>query len=278
MEITWDLRGRLVHWKTPVVMGILNATPDSFHAESRVALSAVVDKAGRMLEEGAAVLDVGGMSTRPGAVEVPQQEELDRLLPVVETLHAAFPQTVLSVDSYRARVAHAAVQAGASVVNDVSAGMLDPDMLATVAALRVPYIAMHMQGTPATMQLAPHYSDVRKEVLHFLSERILAARAAGIADVAIDPGFGFGKSLEHNYALLAGLGALTRLEVPVLIGVSRKRMVSGPLGITAAEALNGSTVLHTIALLNGASILRVHDVRPAVEAVTLVRELQAQGR
>jgi dihydropteroate synthase len=275
MAITWNLRGRLMHWETPVVMGILNATPDSFHAASRVSLTEVVDRAGRMLDEGAALLDIGGMSTRPGAVGISLDAELDRLLPVVEALHAAYPDAVLSVDSYRAQVAKAAVQAGASLVNDVSAGLLDPDMLATVASLHVPYIAMHMQGTPATMQEAPHYADVRGEVLRFLSERISAARAAGIADVAIDPGFGFGKTQTHNYTLLGGLGSFTRFDVPVLIGVSRKRMVSGPLGTTAAEALNGSTVLHTIALMNGASILRVHDVRPAVEAVLLVQELRS---
>jgi dihydropteroate synthase len=278
VAITWNLRGRLMHWEAPVVMGILNATPDSFHAASRVSLTEVVDRAGRMLEEGAALLDVGGMSTRPGAAEISVQAELDRLLPVVEALHAAYPEAVLSVDSYRALVAKAAVQVGASVVNDVSAGMLDPAMLSTVASLSVPYIAMHMQGTPATMQLAPHYGDVRREVLHFLSERVVAARGAGIVDVVIDPGFGFGKTQAHNYALLQGLGALTRLGVPVLIGVSRKRMVSGPLGVSAAGALNGTTVLHTIALLKDAAILRVHDVRPAMEAVTLVQELKAHDR
>ncbi len=273
MRITWNLRGTLRHWDGPVVMGILNATPDSFHADSRVGVEAAVDRAGRMREEGAALIDVGGMSSRPGSKEVSVTEEVDRLLPVLEAIHKAFPDATLSVDSHRSEVVRQAVRAGASVVNDITAGTFDPDMLATVAALKVPYILMHMQGTPATMQQAPHYVDVRGEVLGYLSARMQAAHAAGIADVAIDPGFGFGKDMHHNYALLAGLTSLTLLEVPVLVGLSRKRMVCAPLGITAADALNGSTVLHTAALLKGAAFLRVHDVRPAVEAVTLVREL-----
>lgn len=273
MRITWNLRGTLRHWDGPVVMGILNATPDSFHADSRVGVEAAVDRAGRMREEGAALIDVGGMSSRPGSKEVSVTEEVDRLLPVLEAIHKAFPDATLSVDSHRSEVVRQAVRAGASVVNDITAGTFDPDMLATVAALKVPYILMHMQGTPASMQQAPHYVDVRGEVLGYLSARMQAAHSAGIADVAIDPGFGFGKDLHHNYALLAGLTSLTLLEVPVLVGLSRKRMVCAPLGITAADALNGSTVLHTAALLKGAAFLRVHDVRPAVEAVTLVREL-----
>jgi dihydropteroate synthase len=277
MKITWNLRGRSTRWDGPVVMGILNATPDSFHAGSRVDAQAAVDRAGRMLEDGAAMIDVGGMSSRPGAEAVSEQAELDRLLPVVTAIRKAFPEAVLSVDSYRSRVAREAVHAGALVVNDISAGLLDADMLSTVAGLKVPYILMHMQGMPATMQDAPTYIDVRGEVLHHLSLRMQAAYAAGIADVIIDPGFGFGKEVQHNYALLAGLASFTVLEVPLLVGLSRKRMICAPLGITANEALNGSTVLHTIALLKGASILRVHDVRPAVETIALVRELERWG-
>jgi len=277
MKITWNLRGRSTRWDGPVVMGILNATPDSFHAGSRVDAQAAVDRAGRMLEDGAAMIDVGGMSSRPGAEAVSEQAELDRLLPVVTAIRKAFPEAVLSVDSYRSRVAREAVHAGALVVNDISAGLLDADMLSTVAGLKVPYILMHMQGMPATMQDAPTYTDVRGEVLYHLSLRMQAANAAGIADVIIDPGFGFGKEVQHNYALLVGLASFTVLEVPLLVGLSRKRMICAPLGITANEALNGSTVLHTIALLKGASILRVHDVRPAVETIALVRELERWG-
>jgi len=277
MKITWNLQGRSAQWDGPVVMGILNATPDSFHAGSRVDAQAAVDRAGRMLEEGAAMIDVGGMSTRPGSEAVSEQAELDRILPVLSAIRKAFPEAVLSVDSYRSGVAREAVHAGALVVNDISAGLLDEEMLSTVAGLKVPYILMHMQGMPATMQDAPTYTDVRGEVLYHLSLRMQAAHAAGIADVIIDPGFGFGKEVRHNYALLAGLASFTVLEVPLLVGLSRKRMICAPLGITANEALNGSTVLQTIALLKGASILRVHDVRPAVETITLVRELDQWG-
>ena len=194
-------------------------------------------------------------------------------MPVVTAIRKAFPEAVLSVDSYRSRVAREAVHAGALVVNDISAGLLDADMLSTVAGLKVPYILMHMQGMPATMQDAPTYTDVRGEVLYHLSLRMQAANAAGIADVIIDPGFGFGKEVQHNYALLAGLASFTVLEVPLLVGLSRKRMICAPLGITANEALNGSTVLHTIALLKGASILRVHDVKEAVEAAKIYKFL-----
>jgi dihydropteroate synthase len=208
---------------------------------------------------------------------VSEQAELDRILPVLSAIRKAFPEAVLSVDSYRSGVAREAVHAGALVVNDISAGLLDEEMLSTVAGLKVPYILMHMQGMPATMQDAPTYTDVRGEVLYHLSLRMQAAHAAGIADVIIDPGFGFGKEVRHNYALLAGLASFTVLEVPLLVGLSRKRMICAPLGITANEALNGSTVLQTIALLKGASILRVHDVRPAVETITLVRELDQWG-
>jgi dihydropteroate synthase len=277
MKINWNLRGRLMQWDGSVVMGILNATPDSFHSGSRVDAQAAVDRAGRMLEEGAALIDVGGMSTRPGAEDVSEQAELDRILPVVAAITKAFPDVILSVDSYRSGVAREAVQAGALVVNDISAGLLDAEMLATVSALKVPYILMHMQGMPATMQDAPFYTDVRGEVVHHLSARMRAAREAGIADIVIDPGFGFGKEVRHNYELLAGLASFTVLEAPVLVGLSRKRMICTPLGIGADEALNGSTVLHTIALLKGASILRVHDVRPAMEAIALTREMNRWG-
>lgn len=252
------------------VMGILNATPDSFHADSRVNVDEAVRQAERMLNEGAAILDIGGMSTRPGSQEVEQGEEIRRVIPVIEALHRRFPEAWLSIDTYRASVAREAVQAGAGMVNDIGAGLLDEAMLATVATLHVPYIAMHMQGTPATMQTAPHYSDVAAEVTLFLSQRLNACRAAGIADVILDPGFGFGKTTDHNYRLLNGLGRITALGAPVLVGVSRKRMINEVLGTIAEDALNGTTVVNTIALLNGASILRVHDTKEAAQAVRLV--------
>ncbi len=267
---SWRIGDRLFHPRFPMVMGILNATPDSFHAGSRVDVGAAVERAAEMLQAGAGVLDIGGMSTRPGAAEVPEEEELRRCIPVLEAIHRQFPHALLSIDTYRSAVARRAVEAGAGLVNDIGAGLLDEDMLATVAALGVPYVLMHMQGTPATMQQAPNYSDVVAEVTHFLSERMAATHAAGIADVLIDPGFGFGKTTAHNHALLHGLGRITALEAPVVVGFSRKRMINEVLGITAAEALNGTTVLNTMALMQGAAILRVHDVREAVQAVKLV--------
>lgn len=255
------------------VMGILNTTPDSFHPASRVDVDEALRVAEQMLNEGAALLDIGGASSRPGAAEVPEAEELKRVLPVIEVLQRRFPEAWLSIDTYRSNVAREAVAAGVSMVNDIGAGLLDVNMLTTVAGLNVPYVLMHMQGTPSTMQQAPHYSDVAAEVTHFLSERLNACRAAGIADVIVDPGFGFGKTTEHNYTLLRELPRIIALGVPVLVGLSRKRMINDVLGIKADQALNGTTVLNTIALMNGASILRVHDVKEAVEAMKLVQAL-----
>lgn len=275
MGVVWRRKDRLVPVAFPAVMGILNATPDSFHAASRVGgagstLDDALRRAEAMLEDGASFIDVGGMSTRPGAEELPLAEELQRVVPLVEALHRRFPEAWLSIDTYRARVAHDAVQAGAGMVNDIGAGLLDDTMLEVVAALGVPYVAMHMQGMPRTMQHAPAYGDVLAEVTHFLSARLAAAHAAGIADVVLDPGFGFGKTTAHNHALLHGLERLRMLGAPLLVGLSRKRMINDVLGTTAEQALNGTTVLNTVALMKGAAILRVHDVREAVEAVKLL--------
>lgn len=271
-DIVWGLHGRLVKLRSPSVMGILNLTPDSFHHESRQAtVEDALRTAERMLSEGAAILDVGGASSRPGSREVPLEVERERVIPLITELHARFPEALISIDTWRAAIAEEAVHAGASMVNDISAGLMDPDMFATVARLQVPYVLLHMQGTPRTMQHAPTYSDVLAEVVKFLSERLLAARQAGIADVVIDPGFGFGKDKDHNFALLKRLPAIKQLGVPVLVGLSRKRMINEVLGTRPADALNGTTVLNTLALLNGADILRVHDVRPAVESIKLVQ-------
>lgn len=274
-SLTVRVKDHLKEVRFPLVMGILNATPDSFHAASRVDVDGALHQAEAMLREGAAILDIGGMSTRPGSVEVEADEELRRVVPVVEAIHRRFPEAWISVDTYRAAVARAAVEAGAGLVNDVGAGLLDPAMLSTVAALHVPYIAMHMQGTPRTMQQAPQYTDVAAEVTRFLAERLAACHAAGIPDVWLDPGFGFGKTTAHNYTLLQELARITALGVPVLVGVSRKRMINEVLGITAAEALNGTTVLNTLALERGAGILRVHDVKEAVEVVRLWEVLRS---
>ncbi|HEY0978343.1 MAG TPA: dihydropteroate synthase [Flavobacteriales bacterium] len=274
MNISWNIKG-VLHLPTfPAVMGILNTTPDSFHSDSRTAsVDDALRTAERMLAEGALFLDIGGASTRPGAHEVPIPEELRRVLPTIEAVHRRFPQVLISVDTYRAAVAEAAVQAGACLVNDIGAGLLDPAMLDTVARLRVPYITMHMQGTPPTMQHDPRYTDVAAEVTCSLSERVQAAHAAGIADVIVDPGLGFGKTTAHNLTLLRELGRMKALGYPMLIGLSRKRMINEVLGTTPDQALNGTSVLNTIALLNGADILRVHDVKEAMQAVALVKAL-----
>ncbi len=268
-------RGRLLDLSRPVVMGILNATPDSFYAASRVTLmDGVMAKAAQMLEEGAAILDIGGASTRPGAAEVPVEEETRRVLPAIDAILARFPGAIISIDTYQSRVARAAVDAGAAIVNDVSGGAWDADMIPTVAALGVPYIAMHAREKPATMQQAPHYTDVVTEVFDHLRAVLQRCNAAGIHDVILDPGFGFAKSPAHNFSLLSSLESLRALGRPLLVGVSRKGMVHRTLGVAAADALNGSTVLHTIALMKGATILRTHDVKEAVEAVKLMEAME----
>ena len=269
--LTWRLKDRLMEPRFPMVMGVLNATPDSFHDASRVPdIDAALRTADRMLAQGAAILDIGGASSRPGSGEVPESEELGRVVPIVEAIARRFPDALLSIDTWRARVAHDAVRAGAGMVNDIGAGLLDEAMLSTVARLGVPYIAMHMQGTPATMQAAPNYTDVAAEVTLFLSQRLNAAHNAGVADVILDPGFGFGKTTAHNFTLLKELLRIKNLGTPVLVGLSRKRVINEVLGTKPDEALNGTTSLNTIALLSGADILRVHDVKEAVQCVRLV--------
>ncbi len=269
-SVTWRIGDRLVTVPLPAVMGVLNATPDSFHAASRRTGDEAVRLAEHMLEEGAAILDIGGASSRPGAAPVDPEEERRRVIPQIEAVHRRFPEALISVDTTWASVAREAVAAGAGLVNDISAGLTDPDMLAAVAALKVPYVAMHMQGAPPDMQSAPNYADVVREVTYFLSERLRAAHEAGIADVVLDPGFGFGKTTAHNFVLLRELERITLLGAPVLVGLSRKRMINETLGTTAAEALNGTTVLNTLALRHGAALLRAHDVREAVQAVRLI--------
>lgn len=265
-----NCKGKLLSLCEPVVMGIINATPDSFY-EGHLKLNAeeILSLAGKMITEGAAILDIGGHSTRPGSEPVSTQEETDRVLPVIENIHSAYPEIILSIDTFNSVVAKAAIAAGASLVNDISGGNMDADMLTTAAALRVPYICMHMQGKPATMQKNPVYTDVVKEVLDFFIHKLTECRQAGIIDVIIDPGFGFGKTIEHNFQLLKGLAAFSISDTPILVGLSRKGTIYKTLGITATEALNGTTVLNTMALLNGASILRVHDVKEAKEAISL---------
>lgn len=269
---TFNCRGRLLAAEHPLVMGIINSTPDSFYAGSRfTGTDAVLAHCEHMLQEGADIIDIGGQSTRPGSVPVNAEEELQRVLPGIEAIHRQFPGAFISIDTYYAVVAREAVAAGASIVNDISAGSLDSDLLPAVASLGVPYVLMHMQGKPATMHTQPHYENVTREVLDFFIERTAALRNAGIKDLIIDPGFGFGKSIAHNFELLRNLSVLQMTGCPVMAGLSRKSTIYKTLQVSPEETLNGTTVLNTIALMNGASILRVHDVKQAREAIRLTQ-------
>lgn len=271
---TLNCKSKLLSLEPPIAMGIINITPDSFYAGSRhQALDDILKQAEKMLAEGAAIIDIGGQSTRPGAEQVGAEVEMQRVIPAIEVIMQQFPQAILSVDTYHAAVAKAAVAAGCSMVNDISGGLLDAAMLSTVASLKVPYICMHMKGTPANMQQHAAYEDVTKEVLDFFIERIDACRRAGINDVIIDPGFGFAKTIVHNFTLLKNLSVFKILDRPILLGLSRKSTIYKTLGVTAVDALNGTTVLNTIGLINGANILRVHDVKEAMEVVKLVGEI-----
>ena len=271
-----NCKGKLLPIEPAVVMGILNLTPDSFYAGSRYQdTDQLLIQAEKMLNEGAAILDIGGQSTRPGSARISEEEELQRVIAPVEACHQKFPEAILSIDTYYAKVAKEAVQAGASIVNDISGGNMDANMLDTVAGVKVPYICTHMQGRPDSMQEAPDYRDVVLEVLDFFILKIKSCREKGITDIVVDPGFGFGKTIRHNFQLLRGLKAFNMLQVPLMVGLSRKSTVYKTLGVSAEDALNGSTVLHTMALLNGAQILRVHDVKAAVEAVKLFTAYRA---
>ncbi len=275
---TLNCKGRLVVIDTPVVMGIINTTPDSFYSGSRKqTIKAIVQEAGRMLSEGAVMLDIGGQSTRPGSERIPAQEEIQRVVPAIRAILDQHPEAILSIDTYSSPVAAAAMAAGASVINDISSGDMDPEILSVAADNQAPYVCMHMRGKPDTMQLDPVYTNVTLEVLDYLVQKITVCRAAGIHDVIADPGFGFGKNIRHNFTLLKELSAFHMMGVPVLAGLSRKSTIYKTLNILPEEALNGTTVLNTIALMNGASILRVHDVKAAVEAVRLTYACQAAG-
>ncbi len=272
---TLNCKGRLLVIEEPVVMGILNITPDSFYAGSRMnAVEAAVNKARQMVADGATIVDVGGQSTRPGSERIGATEELDRILPVVEAIKKAIPELYVSIDTYHALVAETAVKSGADLINDISAGNMDEQMIETVARLQVPYVAMHMKGTPETMQLNPSYENITIEVLDYFIHKADACRKAGITDLIFDPGFGFGKTATHNFQLLKNLEALSILPYPLLVGISRKATIYKTLSITAEEALNGTTVLNTVALQKGASILRVHDVKEAAEAIQLISALK----
>ena len=268
--------GRLLELRQPQVMGILNVTPDSFFAGSRMGTeSEIAVRCAQIAEEGGTMIDVGAYSSRPGADDVPVAEEMERLRLALSVVRREVPGMVVSVDTFRADVARMCVEEyGAHIINDISGGSLDRQMFATVAALGVPYILMHMRGTPRTMQASPEYDDVVREVFLYLSERVRTLRGMGVKDIILDPGFGFAKTLRHNYVLMDRLEDFAEFDLPLLVGVSRKSMIYKLLGGTPEDALNGTTVLNTLALAKGANILRVHDVRAAVEAVRIYTEMR----
>jgi dihydropteroate synthase len=267
---TLNAGGWFVDLSSPKVMGIINLTPDSFYEGSRKQdVDSALLQAEKMLNEGATFLDLGAYSSRPGAADISEQEETDRLIPVVEAIADAFPNAFLSIDTFRAKVAEAAIEARAHIINDISGGQLDENMFATVARLHVPYILMHMKGNPQNMQQQAHYDDVFAEVYDYFVDKYYQLKQLGVHDVIIDPGFGFAKKPEHSYALMSRLQDFNVLQLPILAGVSRKKMIYGLLGGTADDALNGTTALNTIALTKGANILRVHDVKEAVETVKI---------
>jgi len=272
---TINAGGSLIDFTIPRVMGILNITPDSFYQGSRTpGADDALRRAEKLLSDGAAMLDIGAYSTRPGATEVSAEEEIGRIVPVIQALVSEFPTAILSVDTFRASVARASVEAGAHIINDISGGDLDPQMFETVAALRVPYILMHMRGTPQTMTSMSGYDDIFREVLSYFAARIARLKELHVHDIILDPGFGFAKNAAENFELLNQMEKFSVCGLPVLAGLSRKRTIWQTLGVSSEEALNGTTVLNTVALQKGASILRVHDVKEAVEAVKLIECLK----
>ena len=270
-----NCKGQLIDLSTPKVMGILNITPDSFYdGGKRKTNMEFLMHAEKMLEEGADFIDVGAYSSRPGATDIPEEEELKRILPVIESLVENFPEIILSVDTFRSNIAKKCVEAGAAMINDISAGNLDTKMMATVAELQVPYVMMHMRGTPQTMKDLNEYNDLAEDILYYFSEKIAEARDHGINDLIIDPGFGFSKNISQNFELLSKLELLKNLELPILSALSRKSLIYKTFQTTPEEALNGTTVLNTISLMKGANIIRVHDVKEAVECVKLTERMK----
>lgn len=272
-----NLRGRLYELREPQIMGILNITPDSFFADSRTeGETAIAQRLDQMMAEGADMIDVGAYSSRPGADDVSPEEEMERLRRGLRIVRERYPEVPVSVDTFRADVARMAIEeCGADIINDIAAGAMDHRMFHTVAQLKVPYVMMHMQGTPQTMQTAPRYDDLMQEIMRYFAQRIDRLCQMGVNDLIVDPGFGFGKTLEHNYELLASLEYLTELNRPVLVGVSRKSMIYKLLGGLPETALNGTSVINTLALAKGAHILRVHDVKEAVEVKRIFMQLMA---
>ena len=275
--MTINCNGRLIDLNEPKIMGILNTTPNSFYdGGSSQSMDLILDKVEKYLSEGADILDIGGYSTKPGAEEISEQEEIDRTAPVIEAISTKYPETIISVDTFRGNVAREAVNAGASIINDVSGWELDENMFPAIVDLNVPYILMHMKGTPQTMQNEPEYNDVTLEVNEYFAKKIAQLKAAKVKDIILDPGFGFAKTLEHNYELFSKLEALGFGEFPLLVGISRKSMIYKLVDSTPQEALNGTSVLNMVALQKGAKILRVHDVKAAKETLQIYNALQGK--
>ena len=271
-----NVKGQLMDLSQPKVMGILNVTPDSFYAQSRLQTEKeIILRLQEMENEGASIMDIGAYSSRPNAQHISIEEEMERLRNCLTLVNKECPNAIVSIDTFRADIAKMCVEEyGAAIINDISAGNMDKQMFATIAQLGVPYIIMHMQGTPQDMQSAPHYDNLLKEVFYYFSEKISKLRDLGVKDIILDPGFGFGKTLEHNYQLMNHLEEFSTFELPLLVGISRKSMIYKLLGTSPEEALNGTTALNTISLLKGANILRVHDVKAAVEAVNIVEKMK----
>ena len=275
-EKSINLNGRLLSLKSPVVMGILNVTPDSFYAGSRQAdEAAVAQRIETILSEGGTIVDIGGYSSRPDAAEVTEEDEWQRIEPALKRMQKDYPDVPVSVDTFRAAIARRAVEEyGAAMINDISGGMLDPQMFGTVTSLQVPYILMHMRGTPQTMQQQTDYDDLMEEIMLYFAQKVRMLRQLGVNDVILDPGFGFAKTLEQNYELMRSFAEFSlHFDTPLLVGISRKSMIYKLLNTTPENSLNGTTVLNTYALLNGADILRVHDVKAAAEAIEIVKQL-----
>ena len=272
---TINCKGKLIDLLTPKVMGIINLTPDSFYDGGKLGSEKeIIYQAEKMLKEGATFLDLGGYSSRPGANFVSEADELNRVLPAVKTLIKEFPNVNLSIDTFRSKIAKTCIENGACMINDISAGLLDPQMLEVIANYQVPLVMMHMRGSPETMMLNTNYENLTNDILYFFSERIAKARALGINDIIVDPGFGFSKKLDQNFELFNDLELFSFLNTPILIGISRKSMIQKTLNISATESLNGTTALHAIALQKGVSILRVHDVKEAFETISLLQNLK----
>jgi len=272
MKKTLNLKGKLIDLSTPIVMGILNATPDSFHMESRVASDiALLSRVEKMLHDGVTILDIGGYSSRPDATDISIQEELNRTIPVIEQIIKSFPEVYISIDTFRSEVAQSALESGACMVNDISGGTLDDHMFQTIADNSAAYICMHMKGTPQTMKQMTHYDNLLMDIMDFFVMQTNKLKSLGVSDILLDPGFGFAKTIDQNYEILQNLQYFQQLKLPLLAGLSRKSMIYNTLNISPVEALNGTTALNMVALMNGAQILRVHDVKEAAEAIKLYK-------